>query len=223
MEALLSAEQGRAQALSDLIELKYTSKQYPAESDTEIQTIAKLSGFPSTAVFFALEHQEVIFWVLQKGRNVQLRRKQIPERQVDADTFLDTTRKKIRGRAVVQCEDRSLNMTRDENFANESSPPDKRQNQQSFNLPDNAKVKVKMIGRILHTTPLIGEQATKNEVLERLSSVALVHIDGNRRNCFGTKSFTGITDSCLQRFRFNNERCTECSDASKTGCVELLS
>ena len=284
MEALLSAEQGRAQALNDLMEFRYASKQYRKESATEIQAIAELSGFPSTTVFFALEHQEMIWWVLKKGKDVQLRRKQIPEGQVDAETFLDTTRKKIRGKAV-ECEDRSLNMTRDENLADESSPPDERQNQQSSNLPINAlsllyetlispiqdlllesevifvpegplclvpfaafmdsdskyfcesfrvrvipsltslkliadspadyhsksgallvgdpwikevtfegtkfdqlpfaREEVQMIGRILQTTPLIGEHATKNEVLKRLSSVALVHIAAHGRMATG--------------------------------------
>ena len=33
-----------------------------------------------------------------------------------------------------------------------------------------------MIGKILHTVPLTGKQATKDEVLKRLSSVAVVHI-----------------------------------------------
>ncbi|XP_022801522.1 tetratricopeptide repeat protein 28-like [Stylophora pistillata] len=33
-----------------------------------------------------------------------------------------------------------------------------------------------MIGNILDTTPLIGQKATKDEVLKRLSTVALVHI-----------------------------------------------
>ncbi|CAH3188723.1 unnamed protein product [Porites lobata] len=33
-----------------------------------------------------------------------------------------------------------------------------------------------MIGEILHTVPLVGKQATKDEVLRRISSVALVHI-----------------------------------------------
>ena len=33
-----------------------------------------------------------------------------------------------------------------------------------------------MIGKILHTVPLTGKEATKHEVLRRLSSVALVHI-----------------------------------------------
>ena len=285
MEALLSAEQGRAQALNDLMEFKYASKQCPAESDTAIQVIAEFSGFPSTTVFLALKHQEVIFWVLQKGKDVQLRRKQIPEGQVDAETFLDTTTKKIRGRTVVECEDRSLNMTRDENLADENSPPDESQNQRSSNLPNSAlsllyetlispiqdlllenevifvpegplylapfaafmdsdskylcesfgvrvipsltslkliadspadyhcksgsllvgdpwiqevtfegtkfdqlpfaREEVQMIGRMLHTTPLIGEHATKNEVLKRLSSVALVHIAAHGRMTTG--------------------------------------
>ena len=39
-----------------------------------------------------------------------------------------------------------------------------------------ARKEVEMIARILRTAPLIGSQATKDEVLKRLSSVALVHI-----------------------------------------------
>nr|XP_058950789.1 tetratricopeptide repeat protein 28-like [Pocillopora verrucosa] len=39
-----------------------------------------------------------------------------------------------------------------------------------------ARKEVEMIGRILNVSPLTGEMATKQEVLKRLSSVALVHI-----------------------------------------------
>ena len=39
-----------------------------------------------------------------------------------------------------------------------------------------AEKEVKMIGEILQTVPLVGKQATKDEVLRRISSVALVHI-----------------------------------------------
>ncbi|CAH3165954.1 unnamed protein product, partial [Pocillopora meandrina] len=38
-----------------------------------------------------------------------------------------------------------------------------------------AKEEVEMIGKILNITPIIGSQATKQEVLKRLSSVSLVH------------------------------------------------
>ena len=39
-----------------------------------------------------------------------------------------------------------------------------------------AKKEVQMIGEILQTVPLVGKQTTKDEVLRRISSVALVHI-----------------------------------------------
>ena len=39
-----------------------------------------------------------------------------------------------------------------------------------------ARKEVEMVGEILNTQPLTGEQATKNEVLERIKLVALVHI-----------------------------------------------
>jgi len=44
-----------------------------------------------------------------------------------------------------------------------------------------AREEVEMIGRILKTPPLTGTEATKDEVLKRLSSVALVHIAAHGR------------------------------------------
>ena len=281
MEALLSAEQGRAQALNDLMEFKYASKNTRAESCTEIKTITDIYSYlPSNTVFIALKNQAVVFWVLQSGKDVQLREKRIPDGQVDAEDFLDTRLKKIRGKAFVECEDRSLDLAKGENLSDARSPPGKKQNQ-SFShrngalgllyetivspiqdlLLDNevifvpegplclapfaafmdsdskyfcesfrirvipsltslkliadcpagyhiksgalivgdpwledvtfegtkfpqlpfAREEAQTIGRILHTTPLIGEHATKNEVLKQLSSVALVHIAAHGR------------------------------------------
>ena len=285
MEALLSAEQGRAQALKDLLELKYAAKDTQVLSGTEIEIVVDISGFlPCSTVFIALEHQEAILWVFQKGKDVQLRRKQIPDGQVDVDTFLSslmsTARQEIDVRAVLKCEDRSLDTAREEYLTDEKSPHEKRRNQSSHLqksalsllyetiispiqdlLVDNevifvpegplclapfpafldsdsrylcesfrvrvipsltslkliatcsadyhiktgallvgdpcvqdvtfertklqqlpfAQEEVQMIGRILHTAPLIGRQATKNEVLKRLSSVGLVHIAAHGR------------------------------------------
>ena len=281
VEALLSAEQGRSQALNDLMEFKYASKNTRAESYTEIKSITDIYSYlPSNTVFIALGNQGLIFWVLQKGKDVQLRGKKMPDGQVDIKDFLDTTLKKIRRRAFVKCEDRSLEMGKDENLLDARSLPEKRKNQ-SFNLQESslsllyetiispiqdlvlenevifvpegplclapfaafmdpvskylceslrirvipslkslkliadcpadyhiksgalivgdpwiqeitfegknfeqlpfAREEAQMIGRILHTTPLIGEHATKNEVLKRLSSVALVHIAAHGR------------------------------------------
>ena len=39
-----------------------------------------------------------------------------------------------------------------------------------------AREEVQMIGQILHTVPLTGAEATKDEVLKQFSSVALIHI-----------------------------------------------
>ena len=39
-----------------------------------------------------------------------------------------------------------------------------------------ARKEVEMIGRILHVSPITGQMATKDEVLKRISSVALIHI-----------------------------------------------
>ena len=44
-----------------------------------------------------------------------------------------------------------------------------------------AKMEVEMIGKILESKPLTGEDATKEAVLQRIGSVALVHIAGHAR------------------------------------------
>lgn len=49
-------------------------------------------------------------------------------------------------------------------------------NIKNFKQLKSAKEEVEMIGKVLNTTPLIGEEATKVEVLRRIDSVALVHI-----------------------------------------------
>ena len=281
VEALLCAEHGRAQALNDLMEFKYASKITRAESFTETKTITDIYSYlPSNTVFIALVDQGVIFWVLQKEKDVKIRGKRTPDGQVDAEDFLDTTLKKIRGRTFVKCEDRSLDIAKDDNLTDARSSPGKKQNQSSsprnsalsllyetivspiqdlllgnevIFVPEGplclapfaafmdsdskylcesfrirvipslmslkliadcpadyhiktgalivgdpwiqdvtfegtkfpqlqfARKEAQMIGRILHTTSLIGEHATKNEVLKRLSSVSLVHIAAHGR------------------------------------------
>ena len=117
VESLIAAEQGRAQALKDLMKAKYSVPPSTVESDTMEGRIASTTPrcMPPNTVFIALSDQEVIFWVSQKGNDVRLRRKEIVEKpSVDnVTTFLQslaqTTRKEIDVRAeVVKCEDRSL-------------------------------------------------------------------------------------------------------------------
>ena len=53
-----------------------------------------------------------------------------------------------------------------------------------------AKMEVDMIGKILNVAPLIGKKATKAEVLQRMSSVALVHIAAHGRDKTGEIALT---------------------------------
>ena len=283
VEALFSAEQGRAQALKDLIEMKYAPETTCIGLETDKGTIHDmLSCLPSNTVFIAIEKQEVIFWVCQKGKDVELRRKKISNNSSgdDVTTFfqsiMEAAYQEIDARADVKCEDRSLDKKREENLANEGSTPEKTPTQylnlqksalttlfdtiispiqdlllgnelvfvpegtlclasfaafmdwnskylcESYRIrlipsltslkliadcPEGyhsstgvlpvgdpwvqeatnlqqlpcAKEEVQMIGRIIGITPLIGRQATKDEVLKRLPSVALVQIAAHGR------------------------------------------
>ncbi|XP_074633033.1 uncharacterized protein LOC141891899 isoform X1 [Acropora palmata] len=276
-EAVVAAEQGRAQALKDLLQLNYSSEAEPVDSGTANECLDDLlSCVPSNTVFMALVKKEVFFWIFQKGKEVQLRRKEIEDWDQDISTFFEslmsTTWCEIDVRAAVKCEDRSLDVKRDDNFRNENektpnqshsfqksalailhdiiiSPiedtldgnevifipegplclapfaafmnSDSKYLSEFFRLrvipsltslkliadcPTDYHLKtgallvgdpwvqevdyqgikleqlpcaveeVQMIGKVLNTVPLTGQQATKDEVLKRLSSVALVHI-----------------------------------------------
>ena len=283
LKALFSADQGRAQALKDLIEFKYGFQTTPSGSGAVNGTENEiLKCLPANTVFIANESREVIFWICQKGKEVQFRRKEISNDSslVDVSTFFQSliqmACEEIGARAHVKCEDRSLDETTNENLSNSRSPLVDRQTSSSnftkcalstffdtiispiqdllldselvlvpegplylapfgafkdsnskylcesfkirlvpslsslkliadcpldyhsktgallvgdpwiqevsklLQLPC-AREEVQMIGRILHTTPLIGRQATKDEVLKRLPSVALVHIAAHGR------------------------------------------
>ena len=281
MEALVAAEQGRAQALKDLLQLNYASEGNRGDSGPQNETVNDLLDcIPSNTVFMALEKKEVVFWIFQKGKEAQLRRKEIENYDHDTSTFLEslmkTTWREINAEAVV-CEDRSLDVQREGNVADENSSlemtmtqttshgsqksalttlnevvispiqdvllgnevifvpegplclapfaalmdADSKYLSESFRIrvipsltsmqliadcPKDyhsktgsllvgdpwiqevvyrgmklpqlpcAQEEVQMIGRILDIAPLIGKQATKDEVLKRLSTVALVHI-----------------------------------------------
>ena len=110
-EALCVVEQGRAQALEDLIMLQYDSELLTIGSREGNITIASMaSGIFTKTLFLALESTKIHFWVLNKESDVQYRRKEINGE--DAVTFLQCVRKdvlneyKIEGR--VACENRSL-------------------------------------------------------------------------------------------------------------------
>ncbi len=284
VEALSAAEQGRAQALNDLMELNYGLETAYQQSNTPDESAYDSFSFlRSTAVFIATDERDIVFWVVQNGKVVDLRKKEFSDsNSLELNSFFKSlilaASQKIGARAGVKCEDRSLDNLADEKVPNERSPesrfipfrlhtnvlrtfydiiigpisdlvrgkelilvpegplclapyaafmdPNSRYlcefcrirmipSLTSLKLitesPDGyhsktgallvgdpwlqevvfqgrileqlpcAKEEVEMIGRILNTEPLIGRQAKKDEVLSRLSSVALVHIAAHGR------------------------------------------
>ena len=128
IEALFCAEQGRAQALKDLMEENYGMKTTSAESgEGNVPTCDILSCLPSNIVFIGIDREEVVFWVRKEGENVELRRGQISDGswKNNVETYLqfivENACLQLGVRADVKCEDRSLEKVKDEKLANERS------------------------------------------------------------------------------------------------------
>ena len=275
-EALLSAEQGRAQGLKDLMAFSYGLQVNDPESGPENSRFQELSSrIPLNTIFMAFGKGELVFWVCQQGKEVQIRRRQISSQDEVSAFFaslVNIMSQKIGARDFVECEDRSLKLVSDARLAAKSSIRDGRKSHHihlqkdalstlydviiepiqnllvvgselifvpegplflapfaAFKGPNSkhlcesfrirlipsltslkmigdcpvyhhcksgvllvgdpwvqevaeldqlpfAKEEVEMIGEMLGCTPLIGRQATKDAVLRRLGSVALVHI-----------------------------------------------
>ncbi|KAL9954205.1 hypothetical protein ACROYT_G041709, partial [Oculina patagonica] len=114
-EALLVAEQGRAQALMDVMKLQYDIEPVASgSSEPRVMILDILSDISTQTVFVALTSTNIHLWVLCKDRNVHFRQKEVAGE--DAVTFLQSARKdvfkenKIDGR--VTCENRSLDKLR---------------------------------------------------------------------------------------------------------------
>ena len=264
-EALCAAEQGRAQALVDMLKRQYVVDSKPSASDETNETISKMLNDLSTqTVFLALDgysHKDTIsLWVLRNGREVFSKQNEIEHG--DASFLMEATLKEIGAGVRVKCENRSMDELTDDppstreavgekdqscTFSVNSLRPlydaiigpiaDLLQGDQLVVVPDGpfclapysalsesisirtvpslsalkliagapddfhsksgallvgdpcldevpmnlsqlpyAKKEVEMIGKLLKTTPLTGKDATKDEVVKRLKSVALVHI-----------------------------------------------
>ena len=113
-EALCIADQGRAQALLDLIKLRYGSQlavsgSVEAAKSGISEMVTDISG---STLFVALQGNAVNLWVIGKDRNVQFTKKEVKYLLGDATDYLNCLRKKaykeIRGRFRVICENRTL-------------------------------------------------------------------------------------------------------------------
>ena len=108
-EALLTADQGRAQALMDLMESQYNVKTASAIPMMQAETISFIS---SPTIFMAQIPTSINFWVLQKGQKYEF-----VTIQVDWNTLQSLTEdvyKEIGVFQSVMCENRSLDDPTDE-------------------------------------------------------------------------------------------------------------
>ena len=123
VEALFAAEEGRAQALTDLMESQYG---VPAsQSETRGQDTADfemLKCIPSSTGFQALDEGTITSWVIVEGKPEAVRRKVFAH---DATAFfrvlVRNAYSSIGVRDGVSCEDRSMNALREDTFFDETS------------------------------------------------------------------------------------------------------
>ena len=105
-EALLTAERGRAQALTDLMESQYGSKSTPSASKEQIERITNISSLISSPTTFVAEaFESVFFWVLQRDQEWQLMERKL---SYTLEDVTDKAYEQIRATKPARCEDRSL-------------------------------------------------------------------------------------------------------------------
>ena len=128
-EALHAAEEGRAQALVDLMDSKYVNGEAYNRPHAPVKSSShSLSYVVSNTVFMAVDNEEIIFWVIQNNKDVELRRKEMSVyvSQENVSTFITTlyhnALKEIGVYDDVKCENRSLDEPCDDALRSERSP-----------------------------------------------------------------------------------------------------
>ena len=115
IEALISAEQGRAQALMDLMESQYGVHSARPVSEDQIETMSGISShIPSMTIFLAENHDSLNFWVLQKERQCHLYQFIQKEINDSLKSLIQETYKQIGVFERITCDNRSLDEPADE-------------------------------------------------------------------------------------------------------------
>ena len=125
---MFSVEQGRAQGLNDLIELNYGFERSDGGSGTDGGTVSELLSYlPPDTIFMAFGRNELVFWVCQRGRDVELRKKGIhsPDKvNTFVQALLQAAQQEVGARDLLKCEDRTLELPRGEGLVVKRSPQD---------------------------------------------------------------------------------------------------
>ena len=123
IEALLTADQGRAGALNDLLEFNYGLKGLRPEMGTLCTSSSDFASYlPPNTAFMGISEGGIVLWVNEKGNEIKTRRTEI---DMSVTTYfqslLEATHKEIGVRADVNCEDRSLSNPSDKKLAEKRS------------------------------------------------------------------------------------------------------
>ena len=124
VDALLAADRGRAEALNDLLEIKYGFKGSRPEIGMLYANTSDIVSFlPVNTAFIGINEEGIVFWVNDKGKESKSRGSlsDVPVTTADFQSLLRTTRKEIGVTADVNCEDRSLRNPSDIKVAEEQS------------------------------------------------------------------------------------------------------
>ena len=110
-EALVAAEEGRAQALNDLIKSQYRLRSSQSRSREQEKYAFKMQSLTpsSSTVFLALSRKTINAWVLSQQRNVSFRKMELDD---PSWSLIEAGYKKICVRDEVRCENRSLDAMR---------------------------------------------------------------------------------------------------------------
>ncbi|XP_066029065.1 tetratricopeptide repeat protein 28-like [Pocillopora verrucosa] len=128
VDALLTAEKGRAQALRDLLTLKYQPRDF---------SFALLSFIPSSTIFIAISGPYVHFWVVLSDDNIQSRQVHVNnyKYQKELEFFIKqltkTALKEVGSRDAVACENPPHYWPKPEKVANDMMQVDARNSQLS--------------------------------------------------------------------------------------------
>ena len=110
-EALFAAEQGRAQALTDILKVQFGVDEEPSSAVATTETISTVMKYlPLQTVFISIEGNTISFWLLRRGSGINFRQKEI--KNGSAASLIETTLKEIGAGTVVRCEDRTLDKLR---------------------------------------------------------------------------------------------------------------
>ena len=112
-EALCAAEQGRAQALIDILKKQYDIVVKLSMSFEPKKTTSYiLKDLSTQTVFMALDRDTITVWLLSKGKEIQLKRKKIEHGS--ATLLMENVLKDIGAGVGVRCENRSLDELSDD-------------------------------------------------------------------------------------------------------------